>query len=333
MTHDDIQKRLVRDAENAHHRGLRHKGLSGAVCEDLLMKQLRRSIHSLRFDRGVIKFGDPDAVGDGIADGAISPQMDVIIYNGRPKSRTFSEVVVPVSQVRVVIEVKKWGSPKMMTETLKRELSRIQEQPKRNSRRSVPLFFVAFRYQERKKGFKSWKVARKQFSTPYAYAFAGTYSHSGKRNLYPWEEKWWKHFGKYDYRGQYERLVKDISRVKSILEEGFRIRDSGTFRSLASAFCLLLSAFCFSDAAVRPRPVDPPARASHSDPEQALQGCSARVVVKRRSACIEATRVWRVTKPELLRVEVVAELVAESAKKRAEGSDLLADGRPHPDAN
>ncbi len=43
-----------------------------------------------------------------------------------------------------------------------------------------------------------------------------------------------------------------------------------------SAFCFLPSAFCFlpsaywavmSDAAIGSRPVDPPARAAHSDPE------------------------------------------------------------------
>ena len=57
------------------------------------------------------------------------------------------------------------------------------------------------------------------------------------------------------------------------------------------------------------------------------------MVVKRGSARVEAARMRRVAKPEALRVEVVAELVAEGAQKRAERSDLLADRRPHPDAD
>jgi hypothetical protein len=43
------------------------------------------------------------------------------------------------------------------------------------------------------------------------------------------------------------------------------------FCLLPSAFCFLLTADCLlgvmSDAAIGPRPVDPPARTSHSDPE------------------------------------------------------------------
>jgi hypothetical protein len=46
----------------------------------------------------------------------------------------------------------------------------------------------------------------------------------------------------------------------------FRLLPSA-FRLLLSAFCLLLIAGVMSDAAIRSRPVDPPARASHSDPE------------------------------------------------------------------
>ena len=87
------------------------------------------------------------------------------------------------------------------------------------------------------------------------------------------------------------------------------------------------------EAAIRARPIDPPAAASHRRPDEALGGRSARMVVERRGALVEAARMPGVPEPEPLVVEMVAELVAQRAQERPEGSDVLENGRPHPDAN
>jgi len=57
------------------------------------------------------------------------------------------------------------------------------------------------------------------------------------------------------------------------------------------------------------------------------------MMVEGCGALVEAACVPRVAKPELLIVEVVAELMAQSAQKRSEGRDLLAHRCPHPDAD
>jgi len=54
------------------------------------------------------------------------------------------------------------------------------------------------------------------------------------------------------------------------------------------------------------------------------------MVVKRSGALVEATRMPRAAKPELLIVEVVAEFVAEGAQECSERGDLLTHRRPHP---
>src|SRR6266849_1282753 len=88
-----------------------------------------------------------------------------------------------------------------------------------------------------------------------------------------------------------------------------------------------------SSAAIRARPVDPPPAAWHWRPEEPLLRGSACVVVEHGGALIETARVWRVSESESLVVEMVAEFVAQGAQERPEGSDLVAHGRPHPDAD
>jgi hypothetical protein len=54
-------------------------------------------------------------------------------------------------------------------------------------------------------------------------------------------------------------------------------------------------------------------------------------MVEHSRTLVKTPRVPRISKPEALIVEVVAELMAERTQKCAEGCDLLADGCPHPD--
>jgi|HubBroStandDraft_2_1064218.scaffolds.fasta_scaffold506282_1 hypothetical protein len=57
------------------------------------------------------------------------------------------------------------------------------------------------------------------------------------------------------------------------------------------------------------------------------------MVVKDRCAFVEPSRMGRVTKTESVAVKVMAEFMTESAEKRAERGDLLADRCPGPDAD
>jgi hypothetical protein len=85
-----------------------------------------------------------------------------------------------------------------------------------------------------------------------------------------------------------------------------------------------------SRSPIRPLPVDSPASACHRNPEQFLQWCCTGMVVEHGGALVEPASVPRVNKAELLEVEIMAELVAEGAQKRAERSDFLPHCRSHP---
>jgi hypothetical protein len=82
---------------------------------------------------------------------------------------------------------------------------------------------------------------------------------------------------------------------------------------------------------MRPPPVEAPPPPRHVHPAEPLHGRAARVVVEHGGARVEAARVGRGVPPEPLRVQVVAELVAQRAEERAEGGDVLTHSRPHPD--
>ena len=68
-----------------------------------------------------------------------------------------------------------------------------------------------------------------------------------------------------------------------------------------------------SESPISPRPVDAPAPAGYSDPHKLLGWRSAGMMVESRGALIEAARMPRVTIAESLVVEVMAELVTQSA--------------------
>jgi len=211
---DAAQKELIDKAERAHYEGIRHKGLSGSVCEDLLIEALRDSFTSsrLNFDRGMIKFAAARTRGQGLA-GAMSSQMDIMVYEGEPVYRTLSQAIVHISKVKGVVEIKKWTHSKMMRASVKEKIERTHTLLEQKAGRNIPLFFVTFRYHDRG-NFENWRSAVAAFSTPLAYSFSGRFTGRGGVNLYPWQESWWNDFEHYPYRGQYERLVKDLSKLK-----------------------------------------------------------------------------------------------------------------------
>ena len=70
-----------------------------------------------------------------------------------------------------------------------------------------------------------------------------------------------------------------------------------------------------SSTPIRPRPVDPPPPARYCYPERSLWWRPPNMVVQRSGALVEAAGVPRVVKPELLIIEVVAELVAQGVQE------------------
>jgi hypothetical protein len=79
-----------------------------------------------------------------------------------------------------------------------------------------------------------------------------------------------------------------------------------------------------------PSPIDPPAFTGHSHPKQFLLWCFTCVMVEDRCSLVETASVGRVSKSEPLKIEMVTELMAQRAEKRAEGGDPFVDGCPHP---
>ena len=64
-----------------------------------------------------------------------------------------------------------------------------------------------------------------------------------------------------------------------------------------------------------------------------FSGGSPRVLVEHACPFVEAPRVPRVHKAELLEIEMMAKFVAEGAQECTERGDFLANRRPHPHAN
>ena len=62
-------------------------------------------------------------------------------------------------------------------------------------------------------------------------------------------------------------------------------------------------------ASIRLGPINAPTPSGHRRPNQALLWGSARMVVKHGRALIEPARVPRISKPKLLKIEMMAELV------------------------
>jgi len=57
------------------------------------------------------------------------------------------------------------------------------------------------------------------------------------------------------------------------------------------------------------------------------------MVIQNARSFVEAARVPRIHKAELLEVEMMAEFMAEGAQECAEGCDFLPNRCPHPDPN
>lgn len=205
------QKKLVLRCETAHKFGLRHKGLSGAICENLFMDELRKSLPSLRFDRGVIRYAQRE--GWKLTKEDISSQIDIIIYQRRPELKIIGKhVSVPIKDVLGVIELKKWSFPKMLSPngSLSKSLLKLGRILKQKSSKDIPVFFVSFRFEDRVQKKRGWGNISSQFPVN-SYCFFGRSTRKNGNDLYPNKEEIWNKPEEWGcYKGQYKQLIKDI---------------------------------------------------------------------------------------------------------------------------
>ena len=86
-----------------------------------------------------------------------------------------------------------------------------------------------------------------------------------------------------------------------------------------------------SRRSIRALPVYAPAPACCLHPEQFLERRPTRIVVQHSRSLVEAACVPRVRESELLKIKMVAELMAQGAPECAERSDFFPHRRSHPD--
>jgi len=207
--YNQIQKKFIELPERAHYQGIRHRGLTGTACEDLLIRALKKEVPALSFNRGVIKLNRKESVGRQINSRQdLSSQIDVIIYKGKPLHKLESSVIVHVDQVLGVIELKKWVYPRTLPsiyDKLQEEGAKINQKAKKK----IALFLVVFRL-----GDKTIAGDKLVYIQKYKnlYCFYGG-------GAYPWQEKerWAKFYDKNrnPYLGQFQSLLKAIGNLKS----------------------------------------------------------------------------------------------------------------------
>ena len=83
----------------------------------------------------------------------------------------------------------------------------------------------------------------------------------------------------------------------------------------------------------RALPINPPSSTRHRSPDKFLERRSLRVMVQDGGALIETACMPRVLELEEMKIEVVAEFVAERLEERAERGDVFAYCCPHPQAD
>lgn len=190
------QKLLVEKCERFHEKGINHGSLSGSLVEDLLITFLREDIKGFNFFKGQIRSGNES-----------SCQIDIIICDDSFKQdevfRFFKNYinVVPLENVKGVIEVKKWANPKMLSK--KGSLQSVKNEFEKFAPH-IPYMFVAFRFHDRVKEKKYFEDFNETNIDSFCF-------YGGNTGVYPWDEDEWDNFDtQCHYCDEYERLVTSI---------------------------------------------------------------------------------------------------------------------------
>lgn len=204
------QIEIVEFAEQVYHSGLRHKGINGSLYEDKLISYLREDIVNYTFFKGQIISGEGK-------ERDISTQIDIIICKKGTKQLDFlkstSQIInaVNLKDCLGVIEVKKWGFPKMISVNGNIEKSYNNF---KNKYPELSYFFVSLRFKDRKtkKGY-NWTELSKSLNTDASFCFYGRVDDAEKEWEFPWEAH---NIDKHsEYFGQYENLIHKIKELKN----------------------------------------------------------------------------------------------------------------------
>ena len=196
------QLEIVEFSEKVYHAKLRHKGINGALYEDVLIKYLREDLKEFSFFKGQI-----------IDENSISSQFDIIIAKKNTEQTKFIKSVNPyISAVNIesalgVIELKKWGNPKMIA---KEGVINSEYRKFKKKYSELSYLFVSLRFKDRiSKIENNWINLKKDLETDGKFCFFGRTSKKNKE-WEPWLDNKKLLEENEKYQGEYEKLILKI---------------------------------------------------------------------------------------------------------------------------
>ncbi|MCH8555671.1 MAG: hypothetical protein LAT76_10965 [Schleiferiaceae bacterium] len=200
------QIHIVEFAAKVYHSGLRHTGINGALYENKLIQYLREDIPELDFFRGQIT-----------KDQTSSSQYDILICKKGCEQKEFLRSVDPFVNIvdhadcLGVIELKKWGNPKMIAKNGSIDMAYKKfkkEFPK------LSYLFVTLRFKDSKKiANRNWKELSKDLEIDGKFCFFGNVYHSDREWEFPWTGNVKLIEKNFEYHMQYELLINEIKNI------------------------------------------------------------------------------------------------------------------------
>ena len=203
------QLEIVEFSERVYHEGLRHKGINGSLYEDILIKFLREDLPELSFFKGQIRDGRH-----------FSSQFDIIIAEKETQQTEFIKSINPYvsvvdrKQALGVIELKKWGNPKMISQNGKID---TEYQKFKQYFPELTYLLVCLRFKDRiNKTHNNWKSLKNNIQSDGSFCFFGRTSHKNKEWIFPWNENKILLSENKLYLNQYEKLIEKIKTLHNI---------------------------------------------------------------------------------------------------------------------
>jgi len=152
--YDLIQAELVIQSEKPHEYGLRDKGMSGRIVQELFKQFLRSEFPHYHMDEGIAcslnnKTEFQQQGTQSTTSKFLSPQVDILFYSGKEWERITDYVVVQRNRVHCVLEVKKWDQK---IDSLREQIQNLE------AFFSCPILLVVFRSTKR-----SFKIIKEEF--------------------------------------------------------------------------------------------------------------------------------------------------------------------------